>query len=318
MPSWQSAVFDRFRRIARPSAATAETDIVELRRHYAYLSDRYGASPRDVKIEEGQIGPTKGEWVRPGKGSSERLILYFHGGGYIAGSPVTHRALIARLAQASEATAFSLDYRLAPEFAFPAAVRDGIDAYRHLLQRGVLPSALVLAGDGSGGGLAFAVTLAVRNAGLPMPAGVVAMSPWADLSLSGWSVLQNAKSDTALNWNLLFVSARQYLRRINPADPYASPVFANFKDFPPIMVHAGSQEMLRDDASRLGDRAAEAGTPVSVEIYDGMQHVFQANPYVPEARVSLARLGQFIRTRAGQKSDVKTPVSDSVAERGAL
>jgi acetyl esterase/lipase len=298
MPSWQSAVFDRFRRIARPSAATAETDIVELRRHYAYLSDRFGASPRDSKFEEGQVGPTRGEWVRPAKGSPGRLILYFHGGGYIAGSPQTHRPLVARLAQAGEASAFSLEYRLAPEFAFPAAVRDGIDAYRHLLQRGVLPSSLVLAGDGSGGGLAFAVTLAVRNAGLPLPAGVVAMSPWADLSLSGWSVLQNARSDTALNWNLLFVSARHYLRRTNPADPYASPVFAHFKDFPPIMVHAGSAEMLRDDASRLGDRAAEAGTPVSVEIYDGMQHLFQANPYVPEARVSLARLGQFIRNRA--------------------
>lgn len=95
----------------------------------------------------------------------------------------------------------------------------------------------------------------------------------------------------------MFVSARHYLKKTNPSDPYASPIFASFKDFPPIMVHAGSAEILRDDASRLGDRAAEAGTPVSVEIYDGMQHVFQANPYVPEARVSLARLGQFIRNR---------------------
>ena len=127
------------------------------------------------------------------------------------------------------------------------------------MQKGAQGTSVVLAGDGSGGGLAFSVTLAIRNAGLPLPAAIVAMSPWADLSLSGWSVLQ---------------------------------------DFPPIMVHAGSLEMLRDDASRLGDRAAEAGTRVSVEIYDGMQHVFQANPYVPEARVSLARLGQFIKTRS--------------------
>jgi acetyl esterase/lipase len=110
-------------------------------------------------------------------------------------------------------------------------------------------------------------------------------------------VLQNAKTDTAQSWELLFVSARHYLKRANPSDPYASPVFASFKDFPPIMVHAGSLEVLRDDASRLGDRAADAGVHVSVEIYDGMQHVFQANPYVPEAKVSLQRLGQFIRTR---------------------
>jgi len=160
----------------------------------------------------------------------------------------------------------------------------------------------VLAGDAAGGGLAFALLLAIRNAGLPMPAACVAMSPWADLSLSGWSMLQNAGNDAALSWDLLFVSARHYLKKNSPADPYASPVFAKFQGFPPIMVHAGSLEILRDDASRIGERAAEAGVPVSVEIYDGMQHVFQASAYVPEARVSLNRLGQFIRSRTPESA----------------
>jgi acetyl esterase/lipase len=296
MPSWQSAFFTRFSRMAKPHAAEASTDIAELRRQYTYLSDRFGAVPGDAVFEPAALGPVKGEWVRTETSSPRRLILYFHGGGYIAGSPETHRALVAKLAHAAEASAFSAAYRLAPEYAFPAAVRDGIDAYRQLLGRGIAPKAIVLGGNGSGGGLAFSVLLAIRNAGLPMPAACVAMSPWADLSLSGWSVLQNAKTDTAQSWELLFVSARHYLKRANPSDPYASPVFASFKDFPPIMVHAGSLEMLRDDASRLGDRAADAGVPVSVEIYDGMQHVFQANP-VPEARISLQRLGQFIRAR---------------------
>ena len=299
MPSWQSALFRRFSRVSRPRGSGANTDIAEIRRQYTYLTDRFGASPGDAVFEPATLGPIKGEWVRLGASSKNRIILYFHGGGYVAGSPQTHRPLVARLAQAGEASAFSLDYRLAPEFVFPACVRDGIDAYRHLMAKGFSPQSIVLAGDGSGGGLAFAVLLAIRNAGLTMPAACVAMSPWADLSLSGWSILQNARNDTALTWDLLFVSARHYLKKTNPSDPYASAVFASFKDFPPIMVHAGSLEILRDDASRLGDRAAEAGTPVSVEIYDGMQHVFQANPYVPEARVSLARLGQFIRTRAG-------------------
>jgi len=303
MPSWQSSFVDRFRRMGRPKGATAETDIAELRRQYTYISDHFGAPPREAVFEPAQVGPLKGEWVRMPNSSPERLILYFHGGGYIAGSPETHRALIARLAQAGEATAFSLAYRLAPEFAFPAAVRDGIDAYRHLIAKNVSPSQVVLAGDGSGGGLAFAVLHAARNANLPMPAGCVAMSPWADLSLSGWSVLQNAKTDNVLNWELLFVSARHYLKKTNPSDPYASPAFASFKDFPPIMVHAGSLEMLRDDASRIGDRAADAGVPVSVEIYDGMQHLFQANRHVPEAKVSLARLGQFIRTRTNVQAN---------------
>jgi monoterpene epsilon-lactone hydrolase len=299
MPFWQSALFARFTRIARSRSLGAETDIAELRRQYDYLSDRFGAIPRDATFEAAQLGPVKGEWVKVDGSSQQRLILYFHGGGFIAGSPETHRALIARLCQAAQASAFSLAYRLAPEFAFPAGLRDAIDAYRQLLQRGFTPSSIVLAGDQSGGGLAFACALAIRNAGLAMPAGIVAMSPWADLSMSGWSMLTNAKNDAALSWDLLFVSARHYLKKQNPTDPYASPAFASFRDFPPIMVHAGSNEILRDDASRLGDRAAEANVPVSVEIYDGMQHVFQASPSVSEARISLGRLGQFIRTRTG-------------------
>ena len=297
MPSWQSSFFRRFGKVSKPSAADANTDIAELRRQWTYLSDRFGAVPRDAVFEPASLGPIKGEWVRTDASSPSRLILYFHGGGYIAGSPESHRALVAKLAHASEATAFSAAYRLAPEHVFPAAVRDGIDAYRQLVARGIAPQSIVVAGNGSGGGLAFSVLLAIRNAGLPMPAACVAMSPLADLSLSGWSVLQNAGSDASLSWELLFIGARHYLERSNPCDPYASPAFASFKEFPPIMVHAGSQEMLRDDASRLGDRAADAGVPISVEIYDGMQHVFQANPYVPEARVSLQRLGHFIRTR---------------------
>lgn len=297
MPSWQSSFFGRLTRLSRPRTAALETDNEELRRQFAYLSDRFGAIPSDVSFEPGQVGPIKGEWVRIDAASPNRLIVYFHGGGYVSGSPETHRPLIARLCQAAGATAFAVNYRLAPEFAFPAGLRDGIDAYRHLIQKKIPASSIVLAGDGAGGGLAFGCLLAIRNAGLPMPAALVAMSPWADLSLSGWSMLQNAKSDSALSWDLLFVSARHYLRKTSPADPYASPVFASFKDFPPIMVHAGSLEILRDDASRIGERAAEAGVSVSVEIYDGMQHIFQANAYVPEARVSLQRLGNFIKQR---------------------
>jgi len=298
MPSWQSALFGSVTRMSRPRTVGIEADIEELRRQFTYLSDRFGSIPSEASFKPAQLGPVKGEWVDVERGTSQRMILYFHGGGYIAGSPETHRPLIARLCQASSARAFSLAYRLAPEFAFPAGLRDCIDAYRVLIQRGTPPSSIVLAGDDAGGGLAFACLLAIRNAGLPMPAGCVAMSPWVDLSLSGWSMLTNSKSDAALSWELLFMSARYYLRKQSPADPYASPIYATFREFPPLMVHSGSLEILRDDASRIGEKAADAGVPVSVEIYDGMQHAFQASPYVPEARVSLQRLGQFIRSRA--------------------
>jgi acetyl esterase/lipase len=295
--------------MARPRALGIGDDIGELRRQHNYLTDRFGPVPPEVTFEPSQIGPIKGEWVRSADITARRMILYFHGGGYVAGSPETHRPLIARLCLAAQATAFAPAYRLAPEFPFPAGLRDGIDAYRHLLQRGVDASSIVLAGDAAGGGLAFALALAIRNAGLAMPAACVAMSPWADLSLSGWSMLHNAANDATMSWELLFMSARHYLKRNNPTDPYASPAFAKFTGFPPIMVHAGSLEILRDDASRIGEKAAEAGVPVSVEIYDGMQHVFQASAYVPEARVSLTRLGQFIRGR--------TPDQAYVEERAA-
>jgi len=297
MPSWQSTILNQVSRVLTPRALDASTPVEELRRQYDSLAARFGQVSGDAVFEAAQIGPIKGEWVRVAESDPKRLILYFHGGGFIAGSPEGHRPLVARLCEAAQASAFSLKYRLAPEFAFPAGLRDAIDAYRHLLQRGVAARSIVLAGDQAGGGLAFACALAIRNAGLPMPAGIVAMSPWADLSLSGWSMLQNAKSDAALSWELLFVSARHYLKKQSPTDPYASPIFASFREFPPIMVHAGSAEVLRDDASRIGDRAAEANVPISVEIYDGMQHVFQASSSVPEARVSLGRLGQFIRSR---------------------
>ncbi len=297
MPGWLGDIFSRFPREPK-SRATGEGDpVAEFRKRYQTFTEQFGAVPQGAVFEAAAIGPVKGEWTRTENASPERLILYFHGGGYVAGSPESHRALVARLAQASEAVVFSPAYRLAPEYAFPAAVRDGIDVYRQLVSHGIAPQSIVLGGDGAGGGLALAVLLAVRNADLPLPAALFAMSPWADMALSGWSILQNGASDGAFSWEELFVSARSYLGRSNPADPYASPAFANFKDFPPLMVHAGSLELLRDDASRIGDRAAEAGIPVSIEVYDGMRHLFQADTRLPEAKVSLQRLGQFVRAR---------------------
>jgi epsilon-lactone hydrolase len=267
----------------------------DVRARYAALFARFGAAPA-LDFTPGKLGAIAGEWV--GGGDSGRTILYFHGGGFVAGSPESHRPLVGKLVEASGVGAFSVQYRLAPECFFPAAVRDGIDAYRGLLARGVAPSTVILAGDEAGGGLAFAVALAVRNAGLEMPGGVVALSPWADLSLSGLSILQNRRADMMLDWETLFLSARHYLRKSNPGDAYASPAYAALTGFPPVMVHAGAAEILRDDASKLGDRAAEANVPVSVEIYDGMGHLFQTDASRGEAKVSLGRLAQFIRAKS--------------------
>ena len=272
--------------------------IEDVRARYAASFARFGPAPEAMDFSPGKLGAIPGEWVCAVRQEPGRTILYFHGGGFVAGSPESHRALVGKLVDASGIGAFSVQYRLAPEAFFPAAVRGGIDAYRGLLARGVMASAIILAGDEAGGGLAFAVALAVRNAGLEMPGGIVGLSPWADLSLSGYSILSNRKSDTVLDWDLLFLSARHYLRKSNPCDAYASPAYATFTGFPPVMVHAGANEILRDDASKLGDRAADSNVAVSVEIYDGMGHLFQMDGARNEAKVSLGRLAQYIRAKS--------------------
>ena len=272
--------------------------IEDVRGRYAALFARFGSIPAGMDFTPGKLGAIAGEWVGTSRNDPGRTILYFHGGGFVAGSPESHRPVIGKLVDASGVSAFSVKYRLAPECFFPAAVRDGVDAYRALLAKGVAAPSIVLAGDEAGGGLVFAVALAIRNAGLEMPGGLVALSPWADLSLSGLSILNNRKSDSVLGWEMLFLCARHYLRKSNPCDAYASPAYASLASFPPIMVHAGAHEILRDDASKLGDRAADAGTPVSVEIYDGMGHLFQMDSSRNEAKVSLSRLAQFIRAKS--------------------
>jgi len=305
MPNWQNALLSRLGKPRPPQ----QSPIEDLRHRYEAITDRFGEAPRDMSVEHAHLGQLRGEWVRVEEAQPHRLLLYLHGGGYISGSPEIYRPLVARLCKAASSTALSLDYRLGPEFPFPAALRDAVDAYRFLINNVVPAKSLAVAGDGAGGGLAFATLMAVRNAGLPMPAACIAMSPWADLALSGWSIMNNASEDSLLAWDLLFMSARHYLKGANPGDPYASPALGNLRDFPPIMVHAGSREVLRDDAGRLGELAAAANVPVSVEVYDGQGHLFQASPFTSEARVSLARFGQFIRSRTpdlGQKPEEKS------------
>jgi acetyl esterase/lipase len=312
MASWQTALTGRLGR--KPLGAALP--VADLRRQYEDIFAGYGSAPADIVIEPAQLGQVRGEWLRVKDVQSSRLIIYLHGGGYVAGSPQSHRALIARLCRSAGAAALALNYRLGPEFPFPAGLRDAVDAYRFLTGKGFAPSQLVLAGDGAGGGLAFAAMMALRNSALPMPACCVAMSPWADLSLSGWSMLQNARGDGVLSWELLFLSARHYLQGANPADIYASPVFGSFRDFPPVMIHAGSLEVLRDDASRLGELAAASNIPVSVEIYDRMNHVFQASS-VADAQVSVGRLGQFIRARIPDAAADAPPAKNEKARSGA-
>jgi acetyl esterase/lipase len=257
----------------------------------------FGTIPKGIEVSPVLISSMRGEWVIPDGASARRVILYFHGGGFIAGSPEGHRPFVGKLAAACGARVLVPQYRLAPEYPYPSALRDAADAYRWLLSQGLLPQHIIFAGDGSGGGLALSTLLALRNAGLPLPGGAVCFSPWADLTLSGWSMLKNTKSDEFLNWEILGVCARHYLRGASPAEPFASPIYGDYRGLPPLMIHAGSLEVLKDDASRIGERAAAASVNVNVEVYEGMPHLFQGIAELPEAKVSLARAASFVKAR---------------------
>ncbi len=295
--NWQRTFNRRPTLVRRHEPFDPSATVEELREFVQQFWVGFGGPIKGVDVQPVLISAIRGEWVVPESATGRRVILYFHGGGFIAGSPETHRPLVSRLAHAASARALVPQYRLAPEFPYPAALRDAADAYRWLLTQGITPSNIIFAGDGSGGGLAISTLLALRNAGLPLPAAAVCFSPWADMTLSGWSMLKNRSSDDALSWELLSTCARHYLKGASPAEAFASPIYGDFRGLPPMMIHAGSAEVLKDDASRLGERAAAANVNVNVEVYESMPHLFQGLPELSESKVSITRAAAFIKAR---------------------
>lgn len=248
-----------------------------------------------------------GEWVIPAGAGSERVILYLHGGAYNAGSTRSHRALAANIAYASRARALTIDYRLAPEHPYPAALTDAFSAYQWLLESGIRPEQLVVTGDSAGGGLTIALLVALRERGIPMPAAAVVLSPWTDLTDSGESWQENAKADYMINGPKLKEAARLYLKDVSPRTPLASPVYANLHGLPPLLIQVGSEEVLLSDSMRLAENARLSGVDVTLDVWEGMQHVWQfAASLVPEARQAIKKIGEFIRAHSDVKQTEKS------------
>ncbi len=251
------------------------------------------------------VGPRRGagvegEWLVPKRAAADQVLLYIHGGGWFMGSPKTHRALVAALARAARVRAFSLDYRLAPEHPYPAALDDCVAAYEWLLEGGVRPERVVVGGDSAGGNLALALMLRLRAAGTPLPAGAVLLSPITDLALTGASHTTHKAEDPYFAHVELGPTIAQYVGAADRTSPYLSPLRADLGGLPPMLIHAGDHEVLLDDAVRLGERAAVAGVEVHTVVWPGMMHVFQTlAPYVPEARTANREIGEFIRSRMG-------------------
>jgi len=244
-------------------------------------------------------GGVAAECLEPSGGAAAGWILYFHGGGYVIGSPTTIRALAANLVAATGRRVVTVDYRLAPEHPCPAAVDDAVAAWAWLLGRGVDPAAAVFAGDSAGGGLTVAAMVAARDRGLPLPAAGVCLSPWVDLTLSGRSLDDNAAGDPEVNRHKLTRMAQDYLGGADPRTPLASPVFADLTGLPPLLIQAGTAEALADDARLLAAAAGKAGVDATLELYRDMIHVWHAfAPGLPEATATLKRITAWLATRA--------------------
>jgi epsilon-lactone hydrolase len=256
-------------------------------------------TPPDVKVERVSAPAAPAEWLRPPSAVPGRVVLYLHGGGYVIGSPRSHRHLAAAIAGAAGASALLLDYRLAPEHPYPAAVEDATSAYRWLLDQAIAPEHIVIAGDSAGGGLAVATLLALREARVPLPGGGVCISPWVDLTCGGASYATKAAADPIVQRAGVEQMARAYLGATPPRTPLASPLFADLRGLPPLLIHVGSDEVLLDDAVQLAERARAAGVDATLEIYERMIHVWHwFLPMLDEAQTAVETIGRFVRSRA--------------------
>ncbi|MER5623590.1 alpha/beta hydrolase fold domain-containing protein [Streptosporangium sp. NPDC002544] len=250
--------------------------------------------PVHVRVTPDEAGPCPGEWVRAGEELDERkVLLYFHGGGYFACSPVTHRPITWRLSAAARRPVLAVDYRQGPVHRPAEALADAIAAYRCLLEQDYDPADIVFGGDSAGGHLTLATLLALRDQGMPLPAAAVCLSPWTDLTGAPRTV--NRTLDPLIPAGRVDWLARRWTAGLDPHDPLLSPVLGDYTGLPPLMVVTGSTEVLRDEGRRVAERARAAGVPVTYEEWPRMPHVFAIlADVVPEARKVYSHIARFL------------------------
>jgi monoterpene epsilon-lactone hydrolase len=259
--------------------------------------------PTDVEVVEVDAGGVRAEWITPHRADTDRVLMYVHGGGYVIGSMETHTRLVGHLAKSAGCRALNLDYRLAPEHPHPAAVEDGVAAYRWLLDRGTESANIVIGGDSAGGGLTVAIALKLRDEGLPQPAGLVPISPWIDLEATGASMESKAEVDLLVDRDSLKLMTDMFLAGQDANDPLAAPLHADLTGLAPMYIQVGGDETLLDDSTRLAANAATAGLDVRLDCFPEMQHVFQmAVGNVPEADDAVARAASWMSDHMGRRA----------------
>lgn len=252
--------------------------------------------PKDVKCELIDVGGVSAEWVSTPNAVENHVILYLHGGGWVAGSINTHRGLVARISRSSKARVLIIDYRLAPEHPFPAGLDDCITAYKWLLSKGIKSENIVIAGDSAGGNLTLASLIKLRDDGITLPVAAVCLSPGTDATLSSESFKTKAEIDPFLTQEGIELMRSQYIEDKDRKNPLVSPLFADLQGLPPLLIHVGSSEILLDDSVRFAKRAKEAGVDVTLEIWEDMIHVFHAfAEWSPESQQAIEKVAEFIQ-----------------------
>ncbi|HEX7290403.1 MAG TPA: alpha/beta hydrolase [Conexibacter sp.] len=282
---------------------------------------------RGSVVEHTRVAGVPAEWVRGPRalgasahGDERAVVLYLHGGGYVFGSPRTHRNLVSRISHVTGLPVLALDYRLPPVATLPAPIEDALAAYRHLLDEGHAPERIVVTGDSAGGHLALTLALHAAEAGLPVPAALVLLSPWTDLGMTGATFTSNALVDPFIPGIALHRAARVALNGADPADWRSSPLFAPeelYRRLPPTLLQVGSTEVLLDDAIRTAQRIAAAGVPTELQVYERQPHVVPMWAGTPEARTALREIGRFVDELLGPRDAPAPPDARTAAEAAA-
>lgn len=266
---------------------------------------RVTQAPQGVRVEGVEVDGLRMEWLLPDAVGSERVLLFLHGGAWCSGSVDSHRALAGRLAKKLRLKTLHLTYRLAPEYPYPAALEDCIAACRWLVANGLSAADLVIAGNSAGGALAISTVLALRDAGESVPNSIVCFSPAVDLALTGSSLRRNSTRDLLFP-EMMTQVVEWYVGRQDARDPLASPLYADFHGFPPLLVMAGDREMLMDDAIGLANRAREAGVAVTLRLWPGLIHTFEQMAFLPENKQAFDLVEAFLSQSASSSHSAGT------------
>ncbi len=292
MPSILSPLIRGLIQVKKPKGNIREKSIEQLRKEFETDMARYKL-PDDVKIEKVSVGEINVEWITPPNVDTSRTLYYIHGGGFYCGSLNTHQAAVANFAKAIGSRAIHIDYKLAPEHPFPAAVKDCVSVYKWLIETGASPKSIIIGGESAGGTLALNTLISCRNQGVELPAGGFCLCPLTDFAFKSESLAKEAENELFYTLEELEWVRQIYAGDHNPEDPDLSPVYADLNGLPPLLIHTTDKEMLRDDAIRLNIKAQTDGVNAELKVWNELFHGFQLLPFLPESKATLEEIAAF-------------------------